>query len=274
MKTAIAQINCSVGDIPANCAKISLYAGKAADIGCDTVIFPEMTDTGYRMPEIKEKASPWPGIPYDVCREAAIKNKIYLISGLSERDGTKIYNSTAIFSPEGKLLGRYRKTHLFPAEPINEPECFGRGDSLTIMPINGLLWGFTICYDIRFPEIFRALALQGACVLVNCSAWPASRSLHWETLSKARAIENQAYFLGANRIGKDGKVPFCGRSCIIEPYGNYAALASEDREELIVSEIDTEKIESFRSKVPVFQSRRGDIYGNLKTKPGKAQEEK
>ena len=263
MKTALAQINCAVGDVKSNCARISEYAKRAANDGCDIVIFPEMSDTGYVPSIIKDTASSWPGLPYSTCCDAASDNNIYLICGLSEREGDSIFNSAGVFSPEGGLIGKYRKTHLFPADPINENLCFKPGNSLTTVEIGGVIFGLTICYDLRFPEIYRGLALKGAQVLVNCSAWPETRAAHWEALSRARAIENQEYFLGANRIGKDGKVPFCGRSCIIEPWGDYAAVGSAENEELVIGEIDIKKIESFRKKVPVFKSRRPDIYGGL-----------
>ncbi len=263
MKTALAQISCTAGDINSNCVKISDYAGRAAQKGCGIIIFPEMSDTGYVTSIIKKSASAWPGLAYDTCLEAALKYKIHVICGLSEREGDSIYNSVGIFSPDGRLISKYRKAHLFPADPINEHQCFKSGNSFSTAEIGGLIWGLTICYDLRFPEIYRGLAISGAQILVNCSAWPETRALHWEILSKARAVENQAYFLGANRVGKDGKVPFCGRSCIIEPWGDCATAGSPDRDELIIGDIDAGKIESFRKKVPVFQSRRPDLYGDV-----------
>ncbi len=264
MKIALAQIDCSLGDVEANCEKISEYAEKATQQGCDVVVFPEMSDTGYAIPVILETASDWSGLPFTTLQQTASSLGIYIICGISEREGENIYNSIAVLSPKGELLGKYRKTHLFSPAPVHEDKCFVPGSSLTTLRIGNMTWGFSICYDLRFPELYRSLYLQGAEVLVNCSAWPASRAMHWEALTRARAIENQAYLIGANRVGKDGGMPFCGRSCIIEPFGKYTASGSPGDEDLVIGEIDREKATSFREKIPVFKSRRGDIYGNLK----------
>ena len=161
------------------------------------------------------------------------------------------------------MLGKYRKIHLFSSAPVHEDRYFTPGSSLTTLHIGEMTWGFSICYDLRFPELYRSLALQGAEVLVNCTAWPASRAAHWETLTRARAIENQAYMIGTNRVGTDGGVTFCGRSCIVEPFGEVISLGSADEEELVVGEIRKDKVVSFRQDIPVFQSRRKDIYGNM-----------
>jgi predicted amidohydrolase len=118
-----------------------------------------------------------------------------------------------------------------------------------------------ICYDLRFPELSRSLVLQGAEVLVLCSAWPFPRLSHWETLIRARAIENQVYFIAANRTGTDdGAISFCGASRIVDPYGVIVTSAAEDREEMISGEISRETILAVRAKMPVLQQRRSDLY--------------
>ncbi len=266
MKIGLAQIKCSVGGIKANCSKITAFAEQASHLGCEAVIFPEMSDTGYVTAVIQETASAWPGLPFDIVQQTASKLGIFIICGMSEREDKSIYNSVAIFSPKGELIGKYRKAHLFSPAPISEDKCFGSGSSITTLQIGDMAWGFSICYDLRFPELYRLLFLQGAQVLINCSAWPASRAQHWEALGRSRAIENQAYFIGVNRVGADGKLPFCGRSCIIEPYGKNAALGSAKEEELVIGGIDMEKVNSFRQKIPILESRREDIYGNLGNK--------
>ena len=118
-----------------------------------------------------------------------------------------------------------------------------------------------ICYDLRFPELYRALACdRGVDVFVISSAWPFPRVEHLRALSVARAIENQSYVILSNRVGKDGGVPFCGSSAIIDPYGVIVAAASTDREELVTAELSRDVIESVRKRMPIFEHRRRDLY--------------
>ncbi len=263
MKIGLAQIECMVGDSEANCAKITDYIGKAAQQGCDVVVFPEMSDTGYDMSLIKEIASSWAGRPFLAIKKAAARYNLCVICGLSEREDNQIYNSRAVISADGRLLEKYRKVHLFSYGQVQEKQVMTPGSLLTTLNMGGITWGFSICYDLRFPELYRALALMGEEVVVNCSAWPAARATRWEVLTKARALENQSYFIGVNRVGADGELLFCGNSCLIDPYGENAALGSGEKEELIIGEIEKDKIVSCRNGIPVFRDRREDIYGNL-----------
>ena len=266
MKIGLAQIDCAVGDVSANCTKIDSFAQEAAAKNCSVIIFPEMTDTGYVTDVIQETAQPWPGEPFKVAAKSAKQNSLYLICGLSEREGESIFNSIAAFSPAGELIQKYRKTHLFSPAPVHEDRCFTSGTEFNLVEIENSKWGLSICYDLRFPEIYRYLTLQGAQILLNCSAWPAMRPKHWEYLTRSRAIENQAFFVGVDRVGKDGELTFNGHSRVIDPFGEIVAEGSADTEELVIGEIDLEKVLSFRKAIPALQTRRSDLYGNLNTK--------
>jgi omega-amidase len=261
MKIGLAQITCAVGDIPQNCSKIADFSRRAKEQGCDVVIFPEMTDTGYVPEVIARTARTWREEPYQTASACASALSLYLVCGLSEREGTRIFNSVAVFSPVGELLGKYRKLHLFSPAPVCEDKCFSPGNALTLVEIGGLKWGFSICYDLRFPEMYRALTVRGAEVLVNCTAWPTLRPAPWDCLPRARAIENQAYFVGVNRVGADGEISFCGRSRMVDPFGEISAEGSAEREELVVGELAPEKISECRRAIPALQSRRSDVYG-------------
>ncbi len=260
MKIAVAQIKCSLGDVTANIEQIASLSQKAAMKGSDVIIFPEMADTGYEMSVIREKASAWDEAPLNALEKVATDHGIHVICGMSEKEGEHIYNSIAAFNPKGKMLGKYRKIHLAAYPPLDEDSCFSPGNALEIIEIGDMKWGLMICYDLRFPELSRALVLKGAEVLVLCSAWPFPRVTHWKTLTCARAIENQAYLIAANRVGTDGMLTFCGSSCIVDPYGVIVASAAEDREALIVGEINKENLISVRSRIPIFQHRRNDLY--------------
>ncbi|MDY6911113.1 MAG: nitrilase-related carbon-nitrogen hydrolase [Chloroflexota bacterium] len=260
MKIAIAQMKCYTGDVALNCAHVSDLVQHAHRLGCEAIVFPEMTDTGYDMNSIKETASPWTGLPFATARRAAKDCKMHVICGLSEREYESIYNSLAIFNPEGELIGKYRKTHLFSPDPVNENRYIVAGNSLEVVPIGDMKWGFMICYDLRFPEVSRQLLRRGAEVLVVCSAWPCSRESHWKTLTAARAIENQACVIAANRVGSDGPLTFCGSSCIIGPDGTPVIAGSSEKEELVIGEIDREAIINYRNITPFLKDRWDDLY--------------
>ena len=261
MKIAIAQIDCALGDVASNCSKIPVYAKRAKEQGGDVIVFPEMMDTGYEMTMIQQVASSWTDQPFAVAKDAARDCGMYLICGLSEREGENIYNSIAVFDPAGSLIGSYRKTHLFSVEPVNEDRYLAAGDSLEIVDIGGMRWGLSICFDLRFPEVYRALVKRGAEVMVVCAAWPVPRQSHWKMLTVARAIENQSYVVAANRIGTDG-LKFCGSSCIVDPYGDVIASGSEASEELVVAEIDQKTITTLRDDMPLLKNRRENLYGS------------
>lgn len=260
MKIALAQMRCVVGDVAANCARYRAYAEQAAERGCQALLFPEMSDTGYEPAAIRAHAGAWSdGLAMRTLRECAVRHGLYILAGLSEREGEAIYNALAVLSPEGALVGRYRKTHLVPLAPCYEDQLFVPGASFARLPIGEFTWGLSICYDLRFPELYRALALGGADVLVNVAAWPARRPRPWEALTQARAIENQAYMLACNRAGADAGAAFCGRSCIVAPSGEAACLGAEE-EGLLMGEIDKERIRTERESIPAFRSRRPELY--------------
>jgi len=260
LKIGIAQIDCTLGDIPANLTKMKLFAEKAQSAGCEVLVFPEMVDTGYAMEIIRQQASDFSGEPMAMLQSTALNLGMHIIAGISERVGDTIYNASVVIDPGGKVIAKYRKAHLADYPPLNEGICMTPGNSLETVTIAGLTFGLMICYDLRFPEMSRKLVLSGARVLVLCSAWPFPRLIHWQTLIAARAIENQCYFIAANRTGADGPAVFCGSSRIVDPYGIIVTSAAENREELIVGEISEETIVSVRNNMPIFQHRRVDLY--------------
>jgi predicted amidohydrolase len=147
------------------------------------------------------------------------------------------------------------------AAPLDERPVFAPGDKFVSCNFNNFHLGLTICYDLRFPEVCRALTLKhDANVFINSSAWPFPRLEHLRILALTRAIENQSYLIVANRVGTDDGVTFCGTSAIIDPYGVIVAAASADREELIQAEISKDVIDSVRKRMAIFDHRRTDLY--------------
>lgn len=262
MKIATAQIACTLGDLDANVRKMRDFSSRAKEAGADLIVFPEMADTGYSMPIIQEHAKPWTEGAVPRLQEIAKMLGIGIISGVSERDGVSIYNSQVSIDAGGEIVAKYRKTHLFSPPPIEEDKCFSPGNELVSFAAGELRLGLTICYDLRFPEVYRTLACeQGANVFIISSAWPFPRVEHQRVLATARAIENQSYVVLSNRVGKDEGVSFCGSSAIIDAYGVAIAAASADREELLVADVSDEVIDSVRKRMTVFKHRRADLYG-------------
>jgi omega-amidase len=135
------------------------------------------------------------------------------------------------------------------------------GDGFTSFAFADLRFGLSICYDLRFPEVYRKLAVENDVnAFLISSAWPFPRIEHFRTLAMARAIENQSYVIVANRVGTDNGISFCGTSAIIDPYGVIIASASQDREELINAELSGDLVNSVRNRMEVFADRRRDLY--------------
>jgi omega-amidase len=261
MKIAAAQISCVLGDFTANLSKVRDFAVLAKKSGAELIVFPEMVDTGYSMPVIQKHAKKWSDGPVRGLQEIAKETSIAIVAGISDRDGASIFNSQVLVNGQGEVVAKYRKTHLVTAAPLDERVCLSPGNEFVSCKVGKFTVGLSICYDLRFPEMARTLVVErGANVIVNSSAWPVVRAEHLRILALARAVENQSYFIIANRVGTDDGVTFCGSSLIIDPSGAILAAASPDREELIEAEISEQVIADVRTRVTVFAHRRPELY--------------
>jgi predicted amidohydrolase len=261
MKIAAAQISCALGDFNANLRKIRDFAVLAKKSGDELIIFPEMVDTGYSMPVIQKHAKKWSEGAVLELQKIAKEISIAIVAGISDRDRASIFNSQVLVDAQGEVVAKYRKTHLVTAAPLDERVCLSPGNEFVSCKVGKFTVGLSICYDLRFPEMARTLVVERrANVIVNSSAWPVVRAEHLRILALARAVENQTYFIIANRVGTDDGVTFCGSSVIVDPSGAILAAASPDREELIAAEISEQLIAEVRSRVAVFAHRRADLY--------------
>jgi len=262
MKVSVAQISCSLGDPEANLSKVRDFSQRAKESDAELILFPEMTDTGYSMPVIQKHANHWktgfvPGI-----QVIAKTLSIVIVIGVSERDGSSIYNTQVLVDANGDIVAKYRKTHLYAVLPVAEQTCFAPGNTFASFALGDLRFGFSICYDLRFPEIYRKLATeQNVGAFLISSAWPFPRDEHFRVLAQARAIENQSYVIASNRVGKDEDLWFCGNSAIIDPRGIVIAAASPDREELVHANVSEELVQSVRQRIQSLGHRREDLYG-------------
>jgi predicted amidohydrolase len=162
-----------------------------------------------------------------------------------------------LYAPDGSLLGAYRKIHLFRL--MDEPSYLSAGDSATLCATPWGPVGLAICYDLRFPELFRALALAGAALFLVPAQWPERRIEAWSVLARARATENEVFVAACNRVGSDDAVVFSGRSCVVDPWGNLL-VEGDDRERLVIAEADLREIPKARRYLTVYEDRRPDAY--------------
>lgn len=155
------------------------------------------------------------------------------------------------------MVARYDKVHRFRL--MNEEKYFSSGEKAVTFDLDGIKCGIVICYDIRFPEFIRKIALQGAQILFVPAQWPRPREMHWRLLNIVRAIENQFFVVGANRVGREGKAEFPGGSIVVDPWGE-VLLETGETEGVFEAVIDLSLVEQVRRRIPVFEDRRPDVY--------------
>ncbi len=212
------------------------------------VALPEMFATGFNM-NTERVAEPYGGPTEQFLAAAAREFGIYLLAGVAAqgRDG-RSRNKAVVFTPAGDLLAYYAKRRLFT--PGGEGEHYVAGEQPTVFRWSGINVCPLICYDLRFPELFREAAFQHRPELfVVIASWPEKRIPHWLKLLQARAIENQAYVLGVNRIGNDPYYSYSGRSAFVDPQGEILADAGES-EGFIQGEVDLDSLAKYREGLP------------------------
>ncbi|MBW1974904.1 MAG: carbon-nitrogen hydrolase family protein [Deltaproteobacteria bacterium] len=259
----LAQIKGS-NSVAQNLEKVDKFTRLASEEGIQFLVFPEM------LMALPSSAHP-PGyiarqhgkIFEESAAEIAAKHKIYLaITCWEESDEPdKAYNKAIVFDSDGSIVATYRKAHLFDALDIQESKFTKPGNQLSEpFPLHGFSVGITICYDLRFPELYRHLATKGTDLILVLAAWyqGTAKEDHWLTLLKARAIENTCYVAGCNMVGKT----FCGRSAIFDPFGICLGDAGEE-EKLINAEITLNRLKQVRSKLPALNHRRPELFSNV-----------
>jgi predicted amidohydrolase len=264
MKIGLMQFHAVLGQPDTNIRRMLEFIKLASKQECKLVVFPEVVDTGYEMQTIRKFASSWNSSNHlSILQESASKNAIYVVAGLTERVGTDVYNAAAVINPNGEIIGHYRKMHLFSAEPTHEELFLKPGCEIAMFNINKLKCGVIICSDLQFPELARLYAINDVHLLLVLSAWCREDIYHWKILLAARAIENQIFVGGVNRVGKDNSVTFCGLSQILNPLGELLASASEEEEELVCADIAMDQIDANRSIFSKLQGRRPELYKGL-----------
>jgi len=220
-------------------------------IDVSLLIFPEMSLTGFTM-NSKLFAEEMDGISYTYFMQLSKKLKKHIFAGIIERDEKEIFNSLIHFDEKGLITNRYRKIH--PFSLANENKNYIAGNETIITKIDKIKFGLSICYDLRFPELYRQYGKNRADVLVNIANWPITRISHCDLLLKARAIENQSFMIGVNRFGNDPFLKYPGHSLAINPKGE--TINCNLTESISIVEIDIEQVTSLREKLPFLNDMR------------------
>lgn len=259
MKLSCVQMNMAFAQPEENFRRAEALVRQAAEGKPDVIILPETWNTGFFPRE--DLAS--------LCdRDCAQTRMVFgalakelgvnLVAGsVANARGGRVYNTACVFDRTGSLLCAYNKTHLFT--PMGEQEYFTPGDHLCRFGLDGVPCGILICYDIRFPELTRTMALEGMDLLFVVSQWPAVRDAHLRTLTTARAIENQMFLACCNSCGTAGETIYGGRSVILDPWGKELASAGA-QEQILTADCDLSVLHGIRTSINVFRDRRPELY--------------
>ncbi|MFL5626824.1 MAG: carbon-nitrogen hydrolase family protein [Ktedonobacteraceae bacterium] len=269
LRAAVIQLNSR--DNPAeNLSTVEHLLDVAANAGAQFVGLPEYWTYLGPYAGFEEAAQTIPGPAIELLQEKARKHKMIVHGGsIVERSSTtpgKFYNTSVLIDRDGAIVARYRKIHLFDVDLANgekhyESERIIAGNEVVTAELDGITFGLTVCYDLRFPELYCALALRGAQIILV----PAGFTLHtgrdhWEVLLRARAIENLCYVMAPAQVGKYPPNRQCfGRSMIIDPWGLVLAQA-QDRPMTVVTEIDLAQITAARAQIPSLDHRKPQVY--------------
>lgn len=266
MRVAVCQMNAGE-DVAANVEVAVGLLRQAAEGGADLAALPEYFGFLGASARRAEVAEPIPGPVSDRLAETARGAGMWVLGGgLLERDGSHVHDTAALFDRAGEMVARYRKIHLYDAElpgqrPIRESALFAAGDEVVTRDVDGLRLGMSICYDVRFPELYRGLMTSGAVILAVPSAFQAvTGAAPWETLLRARAIEEQSYVLAAAQWGpwgapEAGHRTF-GNAMVVDPWGSIVVRAPDEGDGVWFADIDADEVRSVRTRLPALSHRR------------------
>jgi predicted amidohydrolase len=253
----VAAIQLRVDDVEPQASRVARAASLVrAQAGADLVVLPELWVPGafgYR--GYSSSAAELPGPAVSAISDAAREIGAHVVAGtFIEDDAGRWHNTAVLLSPEGEITHTYRKVHLFGFDS-GEAVTLTAGDDVSVGSLDGVRFGMTTCYDLRFPELYRRFIDQGAELFIIPTGWPAARLAHWQVLTRARAIENQVFLVGCNQVGTQEGIELAGHSVIVDPWGEVLAEAGVD-EEVLTVDIDLALIAKTRADFPVLRDRK------------------
>lgn len=256
MITAAAiQFTVRPGDIDGNLARVRAALRRVSDRGVRLAVLPEMWSSGFSYKNLGLLAMRTAEIVAEL-QELSRTLGLVIVGSMPEPNGDRVFNTVHLID-SGAVAGIYRKMHLFSL--LGEERAFSAGDGWLLAETSVGTIGVIICYDLRFPELSRRLALEGAQIICVPAQWPRPRDEHWRTLLLARAIENQLFVVSANTCGTIGKLDFFGMSMIIGPRGEILAEAGAGETE-IMADLSMGEIGDWRAQIPCFNDRRPELY--------------
>ena len=260
LKIAIAQIDIALGEPKHNQQTVAYYAQKAAEANADVLVYPEMWNTGYALTELGDLADNNGKDSQALLSKLAKQYRLNIVGGsVATKQANKFYNTMFVFDALGQKVSEYNKLHLFGL--MNEEKYVSAGHAVNTFDLADVKSAAAICYDIRFPEWLRTMMSVGPQeILYVVAEWPIQRIEQWQIMLQARAIENQAFVVAANRVGRDNNNVFGGRSLIIDPLGRIVQQAGDAQEMLLIGDINTDDEQAVRGEIPVFDDRRPELY--------------
>ncbi len=275
MRVSVIQMNSSL-DRETNVEKASRLIDRAVGEGAQLIVLPEYMTFYGDYDQYDKNSENIPGPTFEAMSAKARQHGITIHAGsLIERSTQpgKFYNTSLLFNPKGELLAQYRKVHLFDVDvpgkiTDKESSVVLPGDHLVVAKLPEFSLGMSICFDLRFPELYRSVALTGAEVLAIPAAFArGTGEAHWHVLVRARAIENHAYVLAAGACGADLQGHYCfGHSLIVDPWGVILAEAPAEEETVLVTDIDIAQVHKRRQQIPVLNVRQPDVYTRVERK--------
>ncbi|MFN8379740.1 MAG: carbon-nitrogen family hydrolase [Anaerolineae bacterium] len=257
MSISLVQMNIALGDVRKNLKTVEDAVAEAARRGSHLVVLPELWATGYALEQGTSLASDLNAGVFGQVAALAAQHKLCIVGSHLERRGMQVANSAPFIDPRGQVRGVYRKIHLFRL--MDEDRYLQPGSAPLLLDLPWGATAFAICYDLRFPELFRRYAVEGAKLIVIPAEWPIERVEHWRALLVARAIENQCYIIATNACGQTGDTTFGGHSMIVDPWGKIVLEVGE-QPALATGEIELELVDAVRKRIPVFDDRRPELY--------------
>ena len=249
MKIAVFQLNTAYNQLKRNRERIeAAMASRAASL----YIAPELLNTGYELEDVQKRAEN-SGEMIRWASSLAKKYRCTFIPGsFAEPRGEKVVNTLSVFGPDGEMKAAYSKIHLFTL--TGEEKVFDAGQEPALVEIQGMTFGLAVCYDLRFPELFRYYRSRGAQGVIVVANWPRARTGHWRTLGRARSIENAFFVIGVNRTGYDAGIEFNGHSFCFSPAGE--DLLKGMRRRMATAVVDAALVDESRSFMDSFRDRR------------------
>ena len=255
IKILALQMESVIGDKKENYNKISELIESNITPDTDVIVLPELWAIGWACEEFPKAAETFENSPtVDFLKNIAIKYRVNLLGGsFVSKEGEKLYNTCPVIDRNGEVIAKYNKNHLFSYYDDSENTYITEGSNPITVTLDGVKFGLSICYDIRFPEIYRAYRKAGADVLVNMAAWPLSRKIHWDSLTCARAVENQTYMVALTQTGTlPTGAKNLGHSMIYDYSGNILD-EIDTKEGAVSATLKLKEMYDFREKCTVLK---------------------